>query len=435
VKEFDLVVLGGGVSGACAAYAAASKSRDLKKRFSISLISNEETVYSRGALPSLIAREICSLREISVYPASQLRKLGVNFYKHHEVLSVDFKENSVLIKNLENKERLKIGFKKLIIATGSLPKVPPVKGAGLKGVYTVKLFRDAKDLSKRAKRGMKALVVGAGLIGMETANALMKLGLNVTVVEMLPNILSGVLEPCLSSYVRARAENLGVKIMTQCALDSVEGKRKVETAILNGERVAFDFVVFCVGVKPNTKIFVDSGLEMANYGAIKTDSQMRTNIDDVYAVGDCAEKIDFITKRLVHRPLGSLATRTAEIAGNNVLGANVEFDGSIRHQYDYVFGTHISSMGLSSGEAASLGLSTETVPVKLSRNSAFSQEVLKSPLETKMCAIVEKESDKIVGWQSVGSSKLVSFYNVFVDEIIRKGGKIEEIQEAGLLVS
>jgi hypothetical protein len=75
------------------------------------------------------------------------------------------------------------------------------------------------------------------------------------------------------------------------------------------------------------------------------------------------------------------------------------------------------------------------VPVKLSRNSAFSQEVLKSPLETKMCAIVEKKSDKIVGWQSVGSSKLVSFYNVFVDEIIRKGGRIEEIQEIGLMVS
>lgn len=435
MKEFDLVVLGGGVSGACAAYAAASKSRDLKKRFSIALISNEEAVYSRGALPSLIAHEIGSLREISVYPTSQLRKLGVNFYKCHEVLSVDFKEKSVLIKNLKNEERLNIGFKKLVIATGSLPKVPPVKGADLKGVYTVKWFRDAKDLSKRAKRGMNALVVGAGLIGMETANALMKLGLNVTVIEMLPNILSGVLEPCLSSYVRTRAESLGVKIITQCALDGVEGKRKVTTAILNEERVAFDFVIFCVGVKPNTKIFVDNGLEMSNYGAIKTDSRMRTNIEDVYAVGDCAEKIDFITKRLVHRPLGSLATRTAEIAGINVLGENVEFDGSIRHQYDYVFGTHISSMGLSSGEAASLGLSTETVHVKLSRNSAFSQEFLKSPLETKICAIVERKTNKIVGWQSIGSSKLVSFYNVFVDEIIRKGGRIEEILEAGLLVS
>lgn len=435
MKEYDLVVLGGGVSGACAAYVAASKLRDLKKPFSIALISNEETVYSRGALPSLIAREIGSLREISVYPTSKLRKLGVNFYKRHEILLVDFKKKSVLIKNLENEERVKVEFKKLIIATGSLPKVPPIKGVNLQGVYTVKWFRDAKDLSKRAKRGMRALVVGAGLIGMETANALMKLGLNVTIVEMLPNILSGVLEPRLSSYVRTRAESFGAKIMTQCTLDGIEGKRKVEAAILNGKKVAFDFVIFCAGVKPNTKIFVDSDLEMANYGAIKTGSRMQTNIDDVYAVGDCAEKIDFVTKRHVHRPLGSLATRTAEIAGINILGTNIEFDGSIRHQYDYVFGIHISSTGLSSSEAASLGLSTETVHVKLSRDSAFSQELLKSPLETKMCAIVEKKSDKIVGWQSVGSSKLVSFYNVFIDEIIRKGGKIEEIQEAGLVVS
>ncbi|MEM3641939.1 MAG: FAD-dependent oxidoreductase, partial [Candidatus Bathyarchaeia archaeon] len=167
MKQFDLLILGGGVSGACAAYTASSKSRELKKKFSIALISNEETIYSRGALPSLIAHEISSLREISVYPISQLRKLGVNFYKRHEILLVDFKEKSVLVKNLENERKTEIAFKKLIIATGSLPKVPPVKGANLKGVYTVKWFKDAKELSRKAKPKMKALVVGAGLIGME----------------------------------------------------------------------------------------------------------------------------------------------------------------------------------------------------------------------------------------------------------------------------
>lgn len=220
-----------------------------------------------------------------------------------------------------------------------------------------------------------------------------------------------------------------------CTLDSIEGKRKVEAAALNGEKVAFDFVVLCVGVKPNTKIFAGSDVGMAEYGAIKTDSRMRTNLDDVYAVGDCAEKIDFVTKRFVHRPLGSLATRTAEIAGINALGLNVEFEGSIRHQYEHVFETHITSMGLSSTEAAFLGLSTETVDVKLSRNSAFLQEPLKIPLDTKMCAIIDKKNDRIVGWQSVGPTKLVSFYNMFIDEIIRKEGKINDLQEAGLEVS
>lgn len=432
MKKFDIVILGGGVSGACAAYSAVSKAKDFKKKFSVALVSNEDAIYSRGALPSLIAREISSLREISVYPISQLRRLGVNFYKRHEILSVNFREKSVLTKNLENERKTEIAFEKLIIATGSLPKVPPIKGANLKGTYTIKWFRAAKELSKRAKLGMKALVVGAGLIGMETANALRKLGLDVIVIEMLPNILSGVLEPQLSNYVKAKAESMGVKFMVPYALDGIEGKRKVEAAVLNGEKFAFDLIIFCVGVKPNTKIFAESELNMAEYGAIKTDSQMQTNIEDVYAVGDCAEKIDFITKRSVHRPLGSLATRTAEIAGINALGANVEFEGSIRHQYDYVFGTHISSMGLSSSEAASLGLSTETVNVKLSRNSAFHQEPLKVPLDTKMCAIIDKRNDKIVGWQSVGTSKLVSFYNVFVDEIIRRGGSVKDLQEAGL---
>jgi hypothetical protein len=92
-------------------------------------------------------------------------------------------------------------------------------------------------------------------------------------------------------------------------------------------------------------------------------------------------------------------------------------------------------MGLSSTEAGSLGLSTETMNVKVSRDSAFNQEPLKIPLDTKMCVIVDKKSDRIVGWQSIGQSKLVSFYNTFIDEIIRKGGSVKDIQEAGLEVS
>jgi len=435
MRKFDLLVLGGGVSGANAAYAAASKSKDSKRQFSIALVSNENTVYSRSALPSLLAREVSSLKSIIVYPISYFRRAGIDFFRRCEILRVDFNEKSVIVKNFEKGESFKLFFENLIIATGSLPKLPPIKGVGLKGIYTMKWFNEVKDLSKKAKPGMKALIVGAGLIGMETANALRKLGLNVTVVEALPNILSGVLEPVLSSYVQAKAENMGVKILVKCSLEGIEGERRVKSVILNGKKVPFDFVIFCTGVKPNTALFAESGLEMAEYGAIKTNSQMLTNIENVYAVGDCAEKIDYVTKRLVYRPLGSLAARTAEIAGMNALGARIIFEGSIRHQYDYVFGVNISSMGLSSSEASSLGLNTETLCVKIGRNDAFAQEPLKIPRDAKICVIIDKKTDKIVGWQSVGSSKPVSYYNTFVDNLIKRGGTVGDLQEMGLDVS
>ncbi|MEM1551368.1 MAG: NAD(P)/FAD-dependent oxidoreductase [Candidatus Bathyarchaeia archaeon] len=431
-RKFNLVVLGGGVAGATAAYAAALKSKSLKKRFSIALVSNEGTVYSRSALPSIIAHEVSSLKPITVYPISNLRRANVNFLRRCQILQVDFNAKSVKIEDLRNGEKSELFFENLIIATGSLPKLPPVKGADLRGTYAMKWFDKAKELSRRAKPGMKALIVGAGLIGMETANALMKRGLHVTVAEALPHILSGVLEPSLSRYVQAKAERMGVKIMVQCQLGDIEGKKNVESVTLNGKRVPFDFVIFCTGVKPNTALFANSGLEMAEYGAIKADSKMQTNIEDVYAVGDCAEKIDYVTKRPVYRPLGSLAARTAEIAGMNALGAGITFEGSIRHQYDYVFGVHISSMGLSSSEASALGLKTKTLFVKMVRNEAFAQESLKVPRDSKICVIVDKKTDRIVGWQSVGSSKPVSYYNIFVDDLIKRGGTVGELQETGL---
>jgi NADH oxidase (H2O2-forming) len=435
MRKFDLVILGGGISGAIAACAAASKSKDLKKQFSIALVSKENVVYSRSALPSLLAHEVSSLKSITVYPISYLRQIGVKFYGGCEILKVNFNEKTVKVKNLKKGEDFELFFENLIIATGSLPKLPPINGIGLKGIYTMKWFNEVKELSRKIRPGMRVLIVGAGLIGMETANALRKLGLNVTVVETLPNILSGVLEPVLSNCVQAKAESMGVKILVKCSVEGIEGKKRVRYAILNGEKVPFDFVIFCTGVKPNTSLFMESDLELAEYGAIKTDSHTLTNIENVYAVGDCAEKVDYITKRLVYRPLGSLAARTAQIAGMNALGANIAFEGSIRHQYDCIFGINISSMGLSSSEALSLGMSVETLHIKVRRNDAFVQESLKIPKDIKICVIVDKKTDRVVGWQTVGSSKPVSYYNTFVDEIIKRGRTIRDLQEMGLDIS
>lgn len=435
LRRFDLVVLGGGVAGAKAAHTAASKAKEEGKRFSVALISNEETVYSRSALPSLIANEAHSLKDLIVYPVDELEKLKVKFYRRCEAFSVNFEEQIVFAKNLENRRKLEAGFEKLIIATGSVPKIPPIEGVGLKGVYTIKWFRDIEELSRKIKPGMKALVVGAGFIGLETAEALLKRGLNVTVIEMLPNILLGVLEPKLSSYVRKKAEGKGLTVMTEAKIEEIGGHRSVEYARINDRKFDFDVVVLATGVKPNTKIFAETGVKMTRHDAIRTDKKMQTSIEQIYSVGDCAEKLDFITGKPVHRPLGSLAARTAEIAGLNAFGVETEFAGSIRHQYDYVFNTHISSMGLSSAEASSLGVKTRALPVKLSReNPYFDWELLKRPFGTKMCVIIERGSEKIVGWQSVGTARLTSLYNVYINNLIKNGGRIGDLQEMGLRV-
>jgi NADPH-dependent 2,4-dienoyl-CoA reductase/sulfur reductase-like enzyme len=434
LESFDLVVVGGGIAGTIAAYTAASKAKKENKNFTVALISNENAVYARSALPSLIAKMVRSLEDIILYPTTELRSWGIKLYIPCEVHSADFEKQFILVENLKTAEKFEIGFKKLVIATGSVPEIPPIKGVNLKGVYTVKWFKDAEKLSRSLKPGMKALIVGPGLIGMAVADALLKRGLKVTVVART-RVLSNILEPALADYVREKAENAGLTVMTKSELQEIGGKGKVEFARINNEKANFDFVIFAVGVRPNTKIFWKTCLDLADYGAIKTDRQMQTNIEGIYAAGDCAEKLDLITGKPVHRPLGSLAAKTAEIAGLNAFGENSTFEGSIRHQHDYVFKTYISSTGLTSREASLLGVSTEILPVELSAVKSFPWEILKRPFEAKMCAIIEKGSEKIVGWQSVGSVKLTSIYDVCMDKLIRSGGKISDIQELGLKIS
>ncbi|NWF86744.1 FAD-dependent oxidoreductase [Candidatus Bathyarchaeota archaeon] len=434
MEKFDLIVLGGGVAGAAAAYTAASMAKEEGEKLDVALVSDEEAVYSRGALPSLIANEVHSLKEIIVYPTSMLEKLGIKYFRLHEACSVNFKDRLVLTKNLENGKKREINFEKLIICTGSVPEILQVKGVNLKGVYAVKWFKDAEELSKTAKPRMRALVVGPGFIGMATANALVKRGLKVTVLART-RILSYVLEPFLGDYVHYKAEAMGLKIMSDSQLQEIGGHGKVEYAKINDEKFDFDIVVLAIGVKPRTEIFSESGLDLTDYGAVKTDKKMQTSMESIYSVGDCAEKLDLITGKKVFRPLGSLATRTAEIAGLNALGAEIEFEGSIRRQYDYIFGLHVTSMGLTGREAQALGVNTESLPVKVSVEASHHKELLKRPYETKMCVVIEKGTERIVGWQSVGTLKLTNLYSVYLNELIKNGKKVADLQEAGLKVS
>jgi NAD(P)H-nitrite reductase large subunit len=431
LKKFDLVVVGGGVAGAEAAYAAAYKAKMEGKSFTVALISCEETVYSKSALPSVISSEVCSLEEIIVYPLFMLKDLGIIVYPLYEVLSVNFEERTVSARSLQTNQRMEIAFERLILCTGSVPEILRIKGANLSGVYTVKWFKDAEELSRKAKAGMKALVVGPGLVGLAAANALLKRGLKLTVLART-RILSYVLEPFLGEIMHKKLESMGVTILVGSKLQEIGGKGRVEYIIIDGKKFDFDFVIMATGVKPNTAILNGTSVELSDYGAVKTDTKMQTNLEHVYSVGDCAEKLDFITGKTVHRPLGSVATRTAKIAGFNVLGEEITFEGSIRHQYDYLFNTHITSMGLTSREAEPLGVKTESLRVELPLDiAAYDRELLKRPYGVKMCAVIEKGSDRIVGWESIGSVKLTNTYNVYINELIKNRGKVEELQSLG----
>jgi NAD(P)H-nitrite reductase large subunit len=423
--SFDLLIVGGGVAGALSAIAA-KKSR---VSTSVALISKETLVYPRASLKFIILGSIKSIDHISLFNLKSLENLKIKVFPNYEAVLVNCADNLLQAKNCLTGDVLLFKYDKLILATGSMPAIPPIKGSNLPGVFTVKWLEDALKLSRFALSGMKAYIIGGSLIALETAEALIKRGLKVTVVAR-SRILREFFEPDFSKEIANRVEAHGVKILTNAHVDEIGGDKKVSFIKINGEKMEADMVVFATGVKPSTSLAAQMGLQLGESNAIKTDSRMETSLKGIYATGDCAETIDLITGKSVYRPIGSVAAYTAKIAGLNAVGVEETYGGVLRMQYDRIFGNEIAKFGLSTEEAHKLGVACEAVNVDL-QNINYPCPL--KPSNVLLKALVEKNTDTIIGWQVIGFRQSM-WASLFFQETIRNKRCISDIQNIGLRI-
>lgn len=237
-------------------------------------------------------------------------------------------------KNVTLSDGMKISFQKLVLATGSTPVLPKwLKGGEKSNVYVVPKDRVYLDEMKEKLSGCKSVVViGAGFIGVEFSDEFVKSGHEVTLVEKLPNILAMAFDAELSDKIAALLIERGVKIITGVGVSEILGDTKVESVKLeNGEVLGADAVVLSIGYKPNSKLARESSIFVDESNFIAVDEYMRTHVADVFAVGDCAQKRDFVTRRRVPTMLASTACAEARIAGMNLFKLNTvkTFSGTI----------------------------------------------------------------------------------------------------------
>lgn len=278
--------------------------------------------------------------ENDILPAEKMFEAsGINAI-HDEVLEIDRKGKKVSLTNGEV-----IEYQKLVIGTGSLPIRPAwLKGANLENVFTVpknKVYLD--EMQEKLNNCQKVVTIGAGFIGVEISDELKKAGKEVILVEKLPNILGLAFDEDVSGKVHKMLTERGIHVMTGTTVKEITGNSKAEGVMLeNGEVIDADAVILSLGYTPNTKLATKANLPINDQGFIKVDEYMRTEDPDVFAIGDCAEKRDFVTRKPSPIMLASTACAEARIAGMNLfkLSAIKTFGGTIS-----IFATAIGDCG------------------------------------------------------------------------------------------
>ncbi|SHJ72815.1 NADPH-dependent 2,4-dienoyl-CoA reductase, sulfur reductase [Dethiosulfatibacter aminovorans DSM 17477] len=318
----DVLVIGGSATGLVAGMTA--KSNNPEK--SVTVIRKEEKVMIPCGIPYIFGSVDSS--DNNILPDAGLIGLGVDIVID-EVLSVDTEAKTCKTKSGEE-----YSYGKLIMGTGSMPAIPKwLKGTELDNVFTIpknKVYLD--DFHKKLENFNNIVVVGAGFIGVEVSDEINKTGKNVTLVEILPNVLGATFDAEFASKAEDMLVERGVNVKTNCGIQEILGDGKVESVkFADDTTMEADAVILSLGYMPNTTLAKEMGLALNEFGFIKADQYRRTSVKDVFAAGDCAEKVCFSTGKLSKIMLASTACTEARIAGLNLYDLNTfsTFKGTI----------------------------------------------------------------------------------------------------------
>jgi len=416
-----IIVIGANAAGVDAASAARKKDRTAE----ITLITLEKNAgYSRCGLPFVIGGHIAAFKDLIVYPPAYFQMLKLNLRTQTRASAINTKEKTVTVQTLEGSTET-LSYDALIIATGADSFMPPIKGKEKQGILSLRGIEDGERIDEAVKAGAKsAVIMGAGLIGLEVGVGLMERGLSVTIVEMLPQILPQLPDADMAKLVQEHLESKGMRILTSKGVEEFVGNGKVTAVIAGGEKIEADLFVSAFGVRANTKLAVDAGIPLGESRAIKTNSRMETEVKDVYAVGDCAEAPNIITHKPMCAQLGTIAVRQGKVAGTNAGGDYSQFSGVLASAVTRLFEIEAGNTGLT--ETAAARNRIEVVTGAISSKTKADYFPGAKPIKVKL--VVEKESQRIIGGQVVGGEEVTQRINC-LSFAIQKGMTVRELSK------
>ena len=422
------VVIVGGVAGGAT---AAARIRRLNEQAEIVVFERSGYIsYANCGLPYYIGDVITDRSDLTLQtPESFFSRFHVNMKVRHEVTAIHPEKKEVTVKNLETGEEFEESYDKLILSPGAKPTQPRLPGVGLDKLFTLRTVEDTfciKDYIN-ANHPKSAVLAGGGFIGLELAENLRELGMDVTIVQR-PKQLMNPFDADMASFIHNEMRKHGVKLALGHTVEGFEERDGGVDVLLKDEQpLHADMVILAIGVSPETTLAKDAGLELGMKGSIVVNDRMETSVPDIYAVGDAVQVKHFVTGQDALISLAGPANKQGRIAADNICGGDSHYTGSQGSSVIKVFDMTAATTGINETNAKKAGLSVDTVILSPMSHAGY----YPGGKVMTMKVVFEKETYRLLGAQIVGYEGVDKRIDVLATAI-HAGMKATQLKELDL---
>lgn len=422
-----IIIIGGVAAGA----KAAAKSKRMLPDAEVHVYTKDTHVsYSSCGLPYYIAHDFEDWNKLVVRTKEEFEKSGINIHLEHLVTKILPVDKRILVKNLGQGTCDFVDYDKLIIATGAAPLIPDIKNTNLKNIFTVRTLEDGINIRNAMDKSENITLVGGGYISIELIESFVKNKKNVTLVERSPFLISSFdedISSLIQTFILEDSEGR-VKIINEDIVSEFVGEEYVKGVVTQkGLGFKTDMAVIATGVYPVVDIAREAGITIGETGAIKVNSRMQTNIPDIYACGDCAEKYHMVSHSPAWVPLGSTANKEGRVAAVNVCGGVEDFEGISGSAVLRYHAFNMSITGLTEKAAQKHGYDTVSVVITKRDKAGYMPEVQNVTLKL----VADRRSHRVLGAQAIGCGDADKRVNT-VSMGLTRGMTVEDLLDVDL---
>lgn len=422
------IVIVGGVAGGAS---AAARIRRLNEQAEIVVFERSGHIsYANCGLPYYIGDVITDPDDLTLQtPESFWQRFRVSMKVNHEVTAIHPERKIVSVKNLITGEVFEESYDKLILSPGARPAQPRFVGVGLEKLFTLRTVEDALHIKEyiNEHKPKSAVLAGGGFIGLELAENLRELGMDVTIVQMLPQLME-TFDPDMASFIHAEMRKHGVKLALGQAVEGFEEKDGgIDVLIKGGSRLHADMAMLAIGVTPDTALAKEAGLELGIRGSIVVNDRMETSVPDIYAAGDAVQVKHYVTGADALISLAGPANKQGRIIADNICGGDSRYSGSLGSSVIKIFDLTAATTGINETNARNAGLDVDTVILSPQNHSGYYPGGKVMTIKV----VFEKGTYRLLGAQIIGYDGVDKRIDV-IATAIHAGMKATELKDLDL---